>query len=88
MIARERLYVTADRQKAVREGDKKAAFLLVAEGQEILEVVAKQYGIVDGRVKQHEKAANKMADKPVNKSKFKNMEDDDGRSKANTTEVK
>ena len=67
MIMQERLYVTEDRQTAVREGDKRAAFLLIGKGQEVLEVIAKQYGIVDGRLKQKKKAANKMAEKPNNK---------------------
>jgi len=68
MIMQERLYVTEDRQTAVREGDKRAAFLLIGKGQEVLEVIAKQYGIVDGRLKQKKKTANKQAEKPANKS--------------------
>lgn len=67
MIMQERLYVTADRQKAVREGDKRAAFLLIAKGQEIPTVVAKQYGIEGGRLKQRKKADNKMVETPNNK---------------------
>ena len=67
MVMQERLYVTADRQVAVQEGDKRAAFLLIAKGQEIPNVVAKQYKIIDGRLKQSKKPANKMAEKSDNK---------------------
>jgi len=67
MIMQERLYVTEDRQTAVREGDKRAAFLLIGKGQEVLKVIAEQYGIVDGRLKQKKKAADKMAEKPPDK---------------------
>jgi len=68
MIMQERLYVTEDRQTAVQEGDKRAAFLLIGKGQEVLEVIAKQYGIVDGRLKQKKKSVNKMVEKSPNKS--------------------
>jgi len=67
MIMRERLHVTEDRQVAVRDGDKRAAFLLVAKGQEVPKVIAEKYGIVDGRLKQKKKAADKMTEKPPDK---------------------
>lgn len=68
MIMQERLYVTEDRQTAVQEGDKRAAFLLIGKGQEVAKVIAEKYGIEDGRLKQKKKAANKQAEKPPNKS--------------------
>lgn len=35
LIAEERLYLTSDRQRVVREGDKAAAYLLAGKGQVI-----------------------------------------------------
>jgi len=68
MIMQERLYVTEDRQIAVREGDRRSAFLLVGKGQEVPKVIAEKYGIENGRLKQKKKAANKQAETPANKS--------------------
>ena len=48
MIAKERLYLTADKTKVVAEDDKRAAFLYAAVGDEIPESAAKQFGLVDG----------------------------------------
>ena len=45
MIAKETLYLTADRQTVVKEGDPKAQFLLVREGQELPDSEAEKYGI-------------------------------------------
>ena len=45
MIAKERLYLTADRTAIVKEGDARAAFLLIAPGQDIPECVLGQYGL-------------------------------------------
>ena len=50
MIAKERIYLTADKAKAVPHGDKAAAFLLVGEGSEIDPRDAEKYGLVDGRM--------------------------------------
>lgn len=41
-IARERLYHTADRSEVVKEGDPKAAFLLVSEGTQLSESEVKR----------------------------------------------
>lgn len=71
MIAKERLYVTEDRRTVVKEGDKKAAFLLVGKGQEIPDVIARQYGLIDDKKKQAKKAENKMFKKPENKAEAK-----------------
>lgn len=71
MTVQERLYLTADRKTAVREGDKRAAFLLAGKGQEIPKVIAKQYGIdEDGKLKEKRgrKPADKMMDKPQDKA--------------------
>lgn len=45
MIAKHTLYLTADRQSVVKEGDPKAQFLLVREGQEISDADAEKYGV-------------------------------------------
>lgn len=49
--AQERLYLTADKGRVVREGDPKAAFLYAALGDEIPENAAEKFGLVDGRLK-------------------------------------
>jgi hypothetical protein len=46
MILTERLYLTEDRQTVVREGDKRAAFLLGAEGTQIPDKLAQKLGLV------------------------------------------
>lgn len=61
----ERLYLTADRKKIVKEGDPKAAFLLAAKGQELPDVIARQYGLL----KKKKPAVNKQVQKVFNKQK-------------------
>lgn len=51
MHARERLYLTADKQSLVGEGSTKAAFLYAALGDEIPDSAAALFGLVDGRLK-------------------------------------
>lgn len=48
--ARERLYLTADRSRLVREGDPKAAFLYAAAGDEIPASAVEKFGLVNGRL--------------------------------------
>ena len=50
MIAKERIYLTADKKKVVREGSKRAAFLFAGVGDPITEEDARKYGLIDGRV--------------------------------------
>lgn len=47
VIAQERLYLTSDRSRVVREGDKDAAFLLAAVGQPVALKLAQALGLVD-----------------------------------------
>ncbi len=47
VIARERLYLTADRKRVVREGDKAAAFLFAAIGASIAVGDARKFGLLD-----------------------------------------
>lgn len=47
VIAKERLYLTADRSRVVPHGDKDAAFLLAAQGQPIAIDVAEKFGLVE-----------------------------------------
>lgn len=49
--ARERLYLTAAKDRLVREGDPKAAFLYAAQGDEIPQSAADKFGLVDGRLR-------------------------------------
>lgn len=51
MIARERLYLTANRQQLVSAGSPKAAYLYATEGDEIPDSAVKKFGLVDGRLK-------------------------------------
>jgi hypothetical protein len=46
MISHRRLYVTADQKTVVEEGDPRAAFLLVAEGCELDDGLARRYDLV------------------------------------------
>lgn len=48
MQARERLFITADKTRLVREGDPKGAFLYAAPGDEIPDSAAEMFGVVDG----------------------------------------
>jgi len=70
MIASERLYLATDRRTVVREGDKRAAYLLVAKGQEIPLPIVRQYGLEDGGIqeKRGRKPANKMVEHPEDKA--------------------
>lgn len=48
MLAKARLYLTADRQALVMEGDADAAYLYVAPGDEIPDSAAARFGLIDG----------------------------------------
>ncbi|WJS05198.1 helix-hairpin-helix domain-containing protein [Roseibium aggregatum] len=56
MYAKQRLYLTAKKDKVVAEGDKNAAFLYAAIGDEIPDSAAKQFGLVDGGLPEKGKA--------------------------------
>lgn len=62
MIADRKLYLTADRERVVEEGDPEAAFLFVTPGKEISAADAEKYGL-----EQKAKAEAKQADEPANK---------------------
>jgi hypothetical protein len=47
MVAKQTVYLTGDRSKAVAEGDKEARILLVREGHEIADALVKQYDAHD-----------------------------------------
>ena len=59
MIAAERLYLTAERDRVVAEGDTDAAFLYAAPGDEIPETAAKMFGLVNGGLPQGEPVLSK-----------------------------
>lgn len=86
MKAKENIYLNSDKSKAVGEGSPDQAFLLVAEGSEISDDVAKKYGIKSGKAPDvmppaekpapvvesvEEKPEEKAAPKPANKAKKK-----------------
>lgn len=45
MISSKTLYLTADRENVVEEGDPKAQFLLVKAGMELPDAMAEKYGV-------------------------------------------
>jgi hypothetical protein len=65
-IADRKLWLTADREKVVEDGDPAAAFLFATEGDEITDEDAKRYG-----VKAKAKPADKQAPAPANKAAAK-----------------
>lgn len=67
MIAAERIYVSADRRRAVRPDDPDAKVLLAAAGHPLSAEAVKRYGLVDGRLpepkpRRRKKTAVKKAD--------------------------
>ncbi|MCX9146614.1 hypothetical protein [Erythrobacter sp. WG] len=63
VIAAERLYLTADKEQLVADGDERAAFLYATEGDEIPEEMAKKFGLVDGKLKSKKAAEPKTETK-------------------------
>jgi len=57
MIAKERLYLTADKKRLVGEGDTRAAFLYATPGDEIPDSAAELFKLVDGGLKPKKEAA-------------------------------
>lgn len=62
-----KLWLTADRERVVEDGSPEAAHLFLAEGHQIPEEMAKQYGLVKAKAAPKDKAADKPADKAVKK---------------------
>ena len=48
MEAKERLYITADKKRLVKEGDPKGAFLYAAPGDTVPDSAAAMFGLVNG----------------------------------------
>lgn len=79
-VADRRLYLTADKSKAVKAGDPGARFLLVSAGKSIPREQAERLGLipsptppeleVDSTPKEKEKPEDKQKKKPVDKSRF------------------
>lgn len=79
MKAKQRLYVTADRQTVVTEGDTRAAFLLTGVGHDVPKEFVDQVKALDGGESEDveadddgetvdEKAAEKVGNKAVKKA--------------------
>lgn len=69
-ISKERLFLTADRERVVPDGDSEAAFLLVGEGCELDLEIAQRYGLTeDAAAKGRTPAANKASRPQANKGK-------------------
>ena len=72
MIADRRLYLTADRERVVEEGDPDAAFLFVTPGKEVSDADAERYGLkpkAKAEAKQADESDNKEAPAPANKAR-------------------
>lgn len=54
VIAAQRLYLTADKEAVVAEGDERAAFLYANAGDEIPAQMAEKFGLVDGALPEGE----------------------------------
>lgn len=67
MIAAQRLYLTADKEALVADGDERAAFLFATEGDEILPEMVEKFGLVDGKLP--EKKAKSTKEKPAGETK-------------------
>ena len=69
MKVTERLYLAADHKTVVKGNDKRAAFLLAAKGQELPDIIARQYGLLRKKPakKQEEQPEDKQAEEPENK---------------------
>jgi hypothetical protein len=48
VVVGERLWLTADRERVVKDGDPEAAFLLCGDGGQITRSDAERYGLIDG----------------------------------------
>lgn len=71
MEAKERLYLTEDREKLVKEGDSKGAFLYAAPGDEIPDDVAGRFGLVDGVLPEKGKKAASAKEKAQQEAEAK-----------------
>lgn len=63
----ERLFLTADKEKVVKEGDPAAAFLFASPGEEIDAEEAKRYGLTSRKAAA--KPEDKKAAAPANKAR-------------------
>lgn len=62
-VTDKRLWLTADRERVVEDGDPAAAFLLASPGKELDEATVKRYGLGPPADKAVKGAANKAAGK-------------------------
>jgi hypothetical protein len=63
-IVDRKLWLTADKERVVEDGDPDAAFLFAGEGDEVSDEDAKRYGL-----KAKAKPADKAAPAPANKAR-------------------
>lgn len=64
---KQKLWLTADKEMLVPDGDERAAFLFATPNDQVPIEKAEQFGLVDGQLKSGEPSANKMADPAANK---------------------
>src|SRR3990167_9405922 len=75
VVAEQRLWLTADKEHIVGEGDRRAAFLLCSPGDELPLAVAERYGLIAAEAEPEpepepdvaEKAAGPAEDKQADK---------------------
>lgn len=90
LTADRRLYLSADRQRVLEEGDPAAAYLLAGVGGEIVPSEAARLGlaVVNGRLEQRpafkaaEPAEDKQAEKPADKALVSAEDKGGGRKKS------
>jgi len=63
----QKLWLTADQDELVPDGDERSAFLFASPGDQVPVEKAEKFGLVDGALKAGKAKANKMADPPANK---------------------
>ena len=78
MLAKERLYLTANRKSLVAEGHEKAATLYATPGVEIPQSAADKFGLVDGELPKKGKSGGGTKEKPPAKDKEKKGGQDKG----------
>ena len=76
MQARERLWLTADKQRLVGEGHRDAATLYAAIGDEVPQEAADRFGLVDGCIGAQEKRGGTGEDKSRKGGEDKSREGD------------
>ena len=91
MEAKERLFITSDKKRLVKEGDPKGAFLYAAPGDEIPQSAAEMFGLIDGKLPSTgggKKREDDGGDKRRKGGQDKSRKPGDNKDQADLTEIK